>query len=304
MARDFHIVAVGQFVLVDRTAPAAPADGFVFDVREPRPLEWYFSAGTDPIRTRAARPLVHVGASRRVRPDPESDALVRSAAGDARRSADCSQRGPRDRRRGARRALQAQLLTQIDSREATKYTDGTLLLGEFYTPGVAPVLDVYLPGGGAGAGRRPAVRHPGHRRARARRVARRGRQPSKGHGHAPGDSAPPLEGRVHLRQPHGDPPSTGARALRRLLHRRGRQQPAEAGRWIAGSPPDHATLRPLAQAALSRQPDSPSVRRAWPRLPPPRHAARRTRASRRSSRPTSRPSVARSRSSASTRTAR
>ncbi len=45
-------------------------------------------------------------------------------------------------------ALQAQLVARIDVTSATKYTDGTLLLGERYTPGVAPVLDLFFQAAG------------------------------------------------------------------------------------------------------------------------------------------------------------
>ncbi len=148
MAHDFHIVAVGQFVLVDRTAPAAPAEGFVFDVREPRPLEWYLSAGTDPIRTVRADPWytweLRDEFNQTPNPTPPFDPppstlddlrIAHNAAvatGDAERAA----------------GLQADLVTRLNSQSATKFTDGTLLLGAFYTDGVAPVLDLYFQAAG------------------------------------------------------------------------------------------------------------------------------------------------------------
>jgi Dolichyl-phosphate-mannose-protein mannosyltransferase len=151
MARGFHMVAVGQFVLVDREAPAAPADGFVFDVREPGALEWYLSAGTDPIRT--------------VRPDPWYTWELRDTFGQTPNPAPPLDPPPAalDDLRIAHNvavatgdvaraeALQAQLFAKIDAQPATKYTDGTLLLGERYTDGVAPVLDLYFQAAGPAA---------------------------------------------------------------------------------------------------------------------------------------------------------
>ncbi len=148
MAREFHLVAVGQFVLIDRAAPPAPADGFVFDVREPRPLEWYLIAGTDPIRT--------------VRPDPWYTWELRDEFGQTPNPPPPFDPPPAtlDDLRIAHNAalvtgddaraedLQTQLVTRIDSRAATKYTDGTLLLGERYTRGVAPTLDVFFQAAG------------------------------------------------------------------------------------------------------------------------------------------------------------
>lgn len=151
MARDFHVAAVGQFALVDRAAPPSPAEGYVFDAREPRPLEWYFVSGTEPIRT--VRPDAWYTWELRdefgqtpnpappLEPPPETLDDVRIAhnaaveAGDAARAED----------------LQAQLVTRLDSQAATKYTDGTLLLGEHYTPGVAPALDVFFQASGPAA---------------------------------------------------------------------------------------------------------------------------------------------------------
>ncbi len=151
MARDFHMVAVGQFVLIDRAAPPAPADGYVFEAREPRPLEWYFVSGTEPIRTVRPDPWYtwelrdEFGQTPNPPPpfDPPPAGLddlriahnAALATGDAARAND----------------LQARLQAKIDPQAATKYTDGTLLLGEVFTPGVAPTLDVYFQASGPAA---------------------------------------------------------------------------------------------------------------------------------------------------------
>ena len=146
MVKEFHVVALGQFVLVDRIAPAAPADGYVFESREPRPLEWYLRADADPIRTVRPDPWYtwelreQFGQTPNPPPDGEPASLeefrvahnVGVAEGDAAR---------------AERYL-TELVARLDSQAATKFTDGTLLLGEQYTAGVAPVLKVFFQAAG------------------------------------------------------------------------------------------------------------------------------------------------------------
>ncbi len=146
MAKDFHFVAVGQFVLVDRVAPYAPADGYVFESREPRPLEWYLSSDADPIRS--VRPdrwytwelREQFGQTPNPAPEGEPATLeefriahnVAVAEGDPAR---------------AERYL-TEVVARLDSQAATKFTDGTLLLGEQYTEGVAPSLRVFFQAAG------------------------------------------------------------------------------------------------------------------------------------------------------------
>jgi hypothetical protein len=144
MASDFHLVAVGRFVMVDRHAPHAPADGFVFESREPHLLEWYLQADTDPIRTIRADPWYtwelrdEFGQTPNPPPPPPPspatlDQLriahnVAVAAGDPERAAE----------------YEKQLVDQLDSKVSTKFTDGTMLLGERYSTGVAPVLRLFF----------------------------------------------------------------------------------------------------------------------------------------------------------------
>jgi hypothetical protein len=141
MAAEFHLVAVGQFVLIDRTAPFGPAEGFAFDVREPTAFEWYFVCGTDPVRSVRPDPWYtwelrqEFGQSPNPLPDGPPRALdeLRIAhnaavvAGDEARAAD----------------LKRQIVGQLEADNAT-FTDGTLLLGERFTRGVAPTLDLYF----------------------------------------------------------------------------------------------------------------------------------------------------------------
>ncbi len=150
MANEFHLVAIGQFVLVDRAAPAAPADGYRFEVREPGPFEWYLVSGTDPQRT--------------VRPDPWYTWELRDEFGqtpnpvplepapstlDELRIAHNAALATGDDARAE--ALRAELVARLDSQGATKFPDGSVLLGEHFTRGVAPVLDTYFLAAGPAA---------------------------------------------------------------------------------------------------------------------------------------------------------
>lgn len=146
MAKDFKLVAIGQYVMVDRTAPAAPADGYRFDVKEPGLLSWYFVSGTDPERT--------------VRPDPWYTWELRDEFGqtpnprpelapvtlDEIRVAHNAALAAGDPARAEE--LQAELVTKLEADAATKFTNGTVLLGEHFTRGVAPVLEVYFQAAG------------------------------------------------------------------------------------------------------------------------------------------------------------
>ena len=150
MANEFHLVVVGQYALLDRAAPFAPADGYSFDVREPTPLEWYFVGGSDPLRT--------------VRPDPWYTWELREQFGqspnppptdgapetlDEIRIAHNAALSAHD---GARaEELQKRLVSGLHGRTAT-FTDGTRLLGERFSHGVAPVLDLFFLAAGPAAG--------------------------------------------------------------------------------------------------------------------------------------------------------
>lgn len=149
LADNFHVVAVGQFVLVDREEEHAPADGYSFVSREPTTLEWYLTAGTDPIRT--------------IRPDPWYTWELRDHFGQGPNPKPADPPSTLDEVRIAHNAAvaggdsaladryQAQLVDQLDVRPSTKFTDGTLLLGQRYTPGVAPTLDEYFLAAGPAA---------------------------------------------------------------------------------------------------------------------------------------------------------
>ncbi|HLK41626.1 MAG TPA: glycosyltransferase family 39 protein [Polyangiaceae bacterium] len=142
LAETFHLVVVGPFALIDRTEPASPVDGYALEAREPTLLEWYFVTGPDPVRS--------------IRPDPYYTWELRDHLGQGPNTAPLADPVTRDELRVAHdiavveqdadratryfRALEAQL----DTEPATTFSDGTRVLGVRYTPGVAPVLEVYF----------------------------------------------------------------------------------------------------------------------------------------------------------------
>jgi hypothetical protein len=146
LASQFHLDVVGQFAMADRVGPMAPLDGYVFDVREPTALEWYFAYGVDPIRTVRAdrwytwelRDLF----GQVPNPPPEGEPSTLEQIRIAHNVAVAS--GEEQRADRYAQALTAQLATFV----STKYSDGTMLLGERYVPGVAPLLEVYFEAGG------------------------------------------------------------------------------------------------------------------------------------------------------------
>jgi hypothetical protein len=146
LAAQFHVVAVGPFVLIDRTSPSAPADGYVLDARRPNALEWCLDSGVDPIITVRADPWYtwelreQFGQSPNPPPkatplDPEELRVAHNiavATGDLAEAAE----------------YEARLGEQLVIYPAVTFTDGTRLLGERFTAGVAPTLDIYFAASG------------------------------------------------------------------------------------------------------------------------------------------------------------
>jgi hypothetical protein len=142
LAGTFHVVAVGPYFLVDRASAKAPAEGYSFDEREPNLLEWYFSAGVDPVRSIRPDPWYtwelreHYGQTPNPPPKGAPQSLdeirvahnIAVAAGDASLAAKYRER------------LLEKLRTSIES----PFTDGTRLLGEKISSGVAPTLTLYF----------------------------------------------------------------------------------------------------------------------------------------------------------------
>ena len=149
LATRFHVTAVGQYAFVDCQEAPAPADAFVFDAREPTPLEWYFVSGIDPVRTLRAdawqtwelRDEWGQTPNPPPRGDPASVEQVRIAHNVAVARGDAK----------AADALAKRLESELDASVATEMTDGTKLLGRRYTEGVAPALELYFLAAGPSA---------------------------------------------------------------------------------------------------------------------------------------------------------
>lgn len=140
LASQFHVVAVGPLVFVDRASSGAPADGYVLDVRSPGALDWYLE-GVDPVVAVRADPWITwelrdaFGQSPNPAPaaPPRTSEELRIAhnvaveAGDVALAAD----------------IETKLVESLLVFPAVTFTDGTRLLGE-HVDGVAQMLDVYL----------------------------------------------------------------------------------------------------------------------------------------------------------------
>jgi 4-amino-4-deoxy-L-arabinose transferase-like glycosyltransferase len=146
LGSEFHLDVVGPYAMADRVGPDAPADGYVFDAREPTALEWYLAYGVDPVRTVRPAPWYTwelrdlFGQTPNPAPAGEPTTLdqIRIAHNVA------TEAGDQARADRYAKALVAQLAQVV----ATKFSDGTMLLGERYDPGVAPVLELYFQAAG------------------------------------------------------------------------------------------------------------------------------------------------------------
>jgi hypothetical protein len=142
LAETFHLDVVGSIALVDRMAPLSPVDGHVFDAREPTPLEWYFTSGTDPVRT--------------IRDDPFFTWELRDAYGQLPNSPPETTPTTLDQQRIAHNlavsqghekeaeGLFSQIVARLETRSATRLSDGTRVIGYRYAGGVAPTISVYF----------------------------------------------------------------------------------------------------------------------------------------------------------------
>jgi hypothetical protein len=142
LASSYKAIVVDHFVFVDREAPKGPVDAYVFDVREPTLLEWYWANGTEPVRTVRADAWATWelrnawGQTPNPPPTGEPQTLdqIRIAhnMAIARGDADAAARYEKD------------LLAQLDTSVAAGFTDATRLIGERYVKGVLPELDTYF----------------------------------------------------------------------------------------------------------------------------------------------------------------
>jgi hypothetical protein len=142
LARSFHIVAAGPFLVADRSLPSSPIDGFSLEPREPSFLEWCFQQGNDPIYTVVPDPFVtwewrlHLGQTPNPAPTAQAETFeqkriahnVAVVAGDNALAA----------------RLRQELEGELDRTAATRYPDGSELIGTRVTKGVVEKLGVYF----------------------------------------------------------------------------------------------------------------------------------------------------------------
>ena len=150
LADTFAITAVGPYWIVDRGAAKAPIEGYVFEHHEPGILDWCFYQAHDPVYS-IQRDAYHAWELRdaygqKPNPVPHGPLLTR----DARRVAHNMAVASGDKALAAK--LQQELLADLDRSVATRYDDGTELLGMTYDKGVAPRLTLYFKSSGAEGG--------------------------------------------------------------------------------------------------------------------------------------------------------
>jgi hypothetical protein len=142
LASNFHVVAVGPFLLVDRAAPRAPIEAYTFSEREPNPLEWYLVSGWDPIRTVKADPWYTWELRDQFGQTPNDVPATPPVTPEELRIAHNAALATGDdaRAREYENALRAQLRLSI----GVPFTDGSALIGEQTTQGAADKLALYF----------------------------------------------------------------------------------------------------------------------------------------------------------------
>jgi hypothetical protein len=146
LAGQCQLKVVWEWALCDKAAPMGPLDAYVFDSREPNPLEWYLVSPVEPVRA--------------VRPDPWRTWELRDTFGQSPNPTPTQTPVTTEELRVAHNAAlatgntelaaryKADLQPRLESFPSTKFTDGTMLLGDHYTPGASPTLEVYLEAAG------------------------------------------------------------------------------------------------------------------------------------------------------------
>jgi 4-amino-4-deoxy-L-arabinose transferase-like glycosyltransferase len=142
LASQFHVVAVGPFLMVDRAAPPAPVEAYTLSEREPNPLEWYLVSGWDPIRTVRPDPWYTWELRNQYDQTPNDVPSTPPSTPEELRIAHNAAlaTGDESRAKAYEDALRAQLRTSI----SMPFTDGTALLGERFTQGAAKKLALYF----------------------------------------------------------------------------------------------------------------------------------------------------------------
>lgn len=142
---DHAVRVVGPFWVVDTAAGRAPLEGFVFDEREPSPLEWYFVQGNDPLRS--------------IRADAYATWELRHLFGHEPNPPPTEPPRTRDQRRiahnlavaagdvGAAREHLAAVLAELRDTTPVDYTNGSRMVGRTLERGVAPKLTLVFVAG-------------------------------------------------------------------------------------------------------------------------------------------------------------
>ena len=140
-AQSFHVDAVGCFWFVDRAAPATPLSGFSFDERDPSPVEWYLSSGTEPVRT--VRPDWWVTWEwRSLLGQPADAPTAEPTTAEQERVAHNVALAQEDSAAAARR--RGELARLLDVRRTARFDDGTELLGVIRGRGAEHAMTLYF----------------------------------------------------------------------------------------------------------------------------------------------------------------
>ncbi len=142
----FHVVAVGPYVYADRREPRAPAEGYVFEEREPTPLEWYLRSPTEPVRTIVPDEYYtwELRDALGQQPNPFPQAPPRTS--EQLRIAHNVAVAQGDDARA--KEIEGALVATLDRSVETIFTSGVRLLGQHFARGVAPELSLYFESGG------------------------------------------------------------------------------------------------------------------------------------------------------------
>lgn len=141
VASGYKIELIGDIVVVDRRQPGGPLHAYTFVEREPNPIEWYLSNGTEPVvtmqfdpyatwewRTHLDQPAEIPTAAPTTMEEKRIAHNIAVASGDAARAD----------------ALAKELRAQMLAESTAALTDGSELFGVHRIGGVSPRLEMYF----------------------------------------------------------------------------------------------------------------------------------------------------------------
>ena len=141
-AATFHLVTLGPYLFIDRSAPNTPLEAYSFDEREPNLFEWYFESPSEPIRTVRPDPWRTWELRQHYEQTPNSPPGQAPVTLDEIRIAHNLAVATDDAAAAA--TWEARLLSSLDTRVAASFSDGTRLLGQRFVRGVDPTLELYF----------------------------------------------------------------------------------------------------------------------------------------------------------------